>query len=369
MKPVLGALSVVLLGSLGGCGYIYGEDGFFRDRGSDYQAAQIQPRMTVPDGVESKPVGDLLPVPGQVAGSEEYSKFNMPRPQAMQVSADASQFSLQQNGSVRWVHAQLAPADAWPAVRQFWNDYQVPVVSENASLGEVQTGWLALDTQTDNPLVRRIAPAVGEGRSVRDQEHRFRMRVEPGVQNGTSEIFILHTSRSQGGNRDEWPETSDNRNLERAVLAEMESYLSQSRTEGSSSLVAAQRGVGGQQATLEQDGAGNAVLNLQADFNRSWAAIGDALGRADVLVTDLDRSSGVYYVDLDRSASSQTEEPGFFGRLFGRGGNDEPADRPLQVRLTQVSNGVQVTVEQGIETAADAAEARALLTRIRDNLI
>ena len=120
---------------------------------------------------------------------------------------------------------------------------------------------------------------------------------------------------------------------------------------------------------MGQDGAGNAVLNLQADFNRSWAAIGDALGRADVLVTDLDRSSGVYYVDLDRTASSQTEKPGFFGRLFGRGDNDEPVDRPLQVRLTQVSNGVQVTVEQGIETAADTAEARALLTRIRDNLI
>ncbi|MFO7705485.1 MAG: outer membrane protein assembly factor BamC [Halopseudomonas sp.] len=369
MKPVLGALSVVLLGSLSGCGYIYGEDGFFRDRGSDYQAAQIRPRMTVPDGVDSKPMGDLLPVPGQIAGAEEYDKFDMPRPQALQVSADASEFSLQQNGSVRWVHAQRTPADTWPLVRRFWTDYQVPVASENASLGEVQSGWIALDTQTDNPLVRRIAPAVGEGRSLRDQEHRFRMRVEPGVQAGSSEIFVLHTSRSQGGNRDEWPETSDNRNLERAVLAEMESYLSQARADGSTSLVASQSGLSGQQATLDRDGAGNAVLNIQADFNRTWAAVGDALGRADVLVTDLDRSSGVYFVDLDQTASSQEKKPGFFGRLFGREGNEEDVERPLQVRLTQVSNGVQVTVERGIETAADAAQARALLTRIRDNLI
>lgn len=369
MKPVLGALSVMLLGSLSGCGYIYGEDGFFRDRGSDYQAAQIQPRMTVPDGVASKPLGDLLPVPGQIAGTAEYDEFDMPRPQALQISADASEFSLQQDDSVRWVQAQRTLADTWPLVRQFWNDYQVPVASENASLGEVQSGWIALDTQTDNPLVRRIAPAVGEGRSLRDQEHRFRMRVEPGVQTGSSEIFVLHTSRSQGSNRDEWPETSDNRNLERAVLAEMESYLSQARTDGSTSLVASQSSLSGQQATLDRDGAGNAVLNIQADFNRTWAAVGDALGRADVLVTDLDRSSGVYYVDLEQTASSQEKKPGFFGRLFGREGNEEAAERPLQVRLTEVSNGVQVTVQRGIETAADATQARALLARIRENLI
>ena len=85
MKPVLGALSVVLLGSLSGCGYIYGEDGYFRDRGSDYQAAQIKPRMEVPDGIESKPIGDLLPVPGQVTGNQEFDKFEMPRPQPMLV--------------------------------------------------------------------------------------------------------------------------------------------------------------------------------------------------------------------------------------------------------------------------------------------
>lgn len=367
MKPVLGALSVVLLGSLSGCGYIYGEDGYFRDRGSDYQAAQIQPRMEVPDGVESKPIGDLLPVPGQVTGSEDYDKFDMPRPQAMMVSAEASEFSLQQNDQIRWVHAQRTPAETWPLVRQFWNDYQVGVASQSADLGEVTTDWLAFDRQTDNPLVRRIAPAIGEGRS-RDDEHRFRMRVEPGVQTGSSEIFILHNTRSQGSNRDEWPENSDNRNLERAVLAELESYLSQSRADGSTSLVASQEGLTAQRATLDEDGAGNAVLNIQADFNRTWAAVGDALGRADILVTDLDRSSGVYYVDLDQTASSQQEEPGFFGRLFGRDAPEEVTGRPLQVRLTQVSNGVQVTVERSIEAAAEGDEAQSLLTRIRDNL-
>lgn len=49
MKPVLGALSVALLSSsLTGCGYIFGDSGYFRDRGGDYQLAAVEPRMTVP---------------------------------------------------------------------------------------------------------------------------------------------------------------------------------------------------------------------------------------------------------------------------------------------------------------------------------
>ncbi|MDY3197900.1 MAG: hypothetical protein RBT58_05975, partial [Pseudomonadaceae bacterium] len=62
MKPVLNALTLMMVGvGLSGCGYLFGEDGYFRDRGSDYQTATIEPRMTVPPELQSKPIGDLLP--------------------------------------------------------------------------------------------------------------------------------------------------------------------------------------------------------------------------------------------------------------------------------------------------------------------
>ena len=48
MKPVLSALTLGVLASLSGCGYLMGDNGYFRDRGSDYQQAQVEPRMTVP---------------------------------------------------------------------------------------------------------------------------------------------------------------------------------------------------------------------------------------------------------------------------------------------------------------------------------
>lgn len=367
MKPVLGALTVVVIGSLSGCGYIFGDSGYFRDRGSDYQQSVIEPRMAVPQEIESKPLGDLLPVPGQVAVVDEPGKFEVPRPQTLSIAASGVEFSLQQNGAVRWVQAQRSQAETWPQVRQFFADYQVPVVSESPSLGELQTGWLAFDDQSDNPLLRRILPAVGQGRRVDGQEQRFRVRVEPGVQSGSSEIFVLHMDRSKGGSRTEWPDSSDNANLERAVLAEMESYLSLSRTGDSASLVA-QRISSAQRATLGVDGAGNPLLNVPADFNRAWTAVGQALADADILVTDLNRSAGVYYVDLAQSARESQEKPGFFSRLFGRGETETDEQQRLQVRLTSFGDAVQVTVQKDIDTAAESAEARSLLERIRASL-
>jgi outer membrane protein assembly factor BamC len=135
MKPVLGVVTVVLLAVLSGCGYLGGNDGYFRDRGSDYQEVQVDPRISVPAGIESKPMGDLLPVPGQFETGSSNEKFELPRPQPMIVSADAAEYSLQQNGSVRWVQAQRSPTEVWPLVRNFWNDYNIAIATETPSLG------------------------------------------------------------------------------------------------------------------------------------------------------------------------------------------------------------------------------------------
>lgn len=369
MKPVTGALAIALLGgSLSGCGYIFGNDGYFRDRGGDYQLASVEPRMQVPQGIDSKPLGDMLPVPG-VTGQGISDKFVVPRPQPMSVSADDGGFSLQQSGSRRWLLAASSPTELFGRVGQFFSDYQVPVASEAPSLGEFETDWLAFDLQADNALVRRLAPAVGEGRRVDGREQRFRVRIEPGVQGANSEIHVLHMSRSQGGTQSDWPDSSENSNLERALLAEMETYLNQSGAASAASLATSLQGPVADSAELSEDGAGNPVLTIQRDFNRTWAAVGAALGRADLMIADLNRSSGVYYVSLDQSASEQAERPGFFSRLFGR---DEPVEQStenrIQVRLTQIGTQVQVTVERSIDSAADAGLARDLLTRIRDNL-
>ncbi len=366
MKVVLGPLAIgAMAASLGGCGYFFGEDGYFRDRGSDYQLATVEPRMNIPEGVDSKPIGDLLPVPGQVQARS--GKFETPRPQPMQVSAGGQDFSVQQDGSRRWLQAQRAPSESWALIQQFLADYQIEATREAAELGEIETEWLSFDRQNANPLVRRLISAVSEGRRTDGQEQRLRIRIEPGVRSGTSEVHVLQMSRSEGGDLSEWPERSHDPKVESAVLAELETYLNQSGGSDVASLAASSIPVA-QRSELVRDGAGNPVLRMSVDFNRAWAAVGNALERSEVVVSDLNRSAGVYYVDLSQTANER-ERGGFFSRLFRRDQADDEQSQPrIQVRLTEIGNEIQVTVDQGIETAVDAGLARDLLTRIRDNL-
>ena len=395
MKPVLNALTLAMVGvGLSGCGYFFGEDGYFRDRGSDYQTATIEPRMTVPAELQSKPIGDLLPVPGEVrAGSTQ--KFKVPRPQSISVGAESSDFSLQQNGGERWLLAQHGVSEMWPQVRQFFTEYQVPVARESSTLGEIETDWLLFEEGAGNALIRRLLPAAGPtgrrtdqdqrfpdraadvlpsttDRGLQDtgvrstgQEQRFRLRIEPGVQSGTSEIKVLHMQRSAGSTHADWPAASDNANLERALLAELESYLNQSGGLASVALSRPDTAPAQRRSSLGQDGAGNPVLNIHTDFNRAWAAVGQALAAADIHVDDLNRSAGVYYVNPQQSADE--DKPGFFGRLFRRG-DGEAATQRTEVRLTQIANRVQVTVEDSIDNSSDSDDARALLSRIHENL-
>lgn len=371
MKPVLSALTLGLLASLSGCGYLMGDDGYFRDRGSDYQQAEVAPRMSVPADLQTRSIGDLLPVPGQVAAAPAGEDgFETPRPRAMLASADSSVFSLQQQGSQRWLLAQLPANEIWPLLERFWSDYRVPMARQDQALSEFATEWVDFSESAGNPLVRRMMPLLEQGRGIEGEEQRFRVRLEPGVNAGTSELKVTHQNRDLGDDDSEWPSRSDNASFERGLLAELETYLNQSVTAGGSALVSSMINSGPVETSLEQDGAGNSVLYMNADFNRAWADVGDALARADVLVTDYNRSSGVYYVDLDQTRSEQ-EEPGFFARWFG--GDDEeevttPDENQLQVRLTSGSNRVEVSVDAGFEKAADPARARELLERIQRGL-
>jgi len=154
MKPVLSALTLGVLASLSGCGYLMGDNGFFRDRGSDYQQAEVAPRMTIPADLQTRSIGDLLPVPGQVAAAPAGEDgFETPRPRPMLASADSSAFALQQQGSSRWLVAQLPANEVWPllalsiAIRCLYSFF-LCYAYDNGDLGQVY------------PIARGTAPLL-----------------------------------------------------------------------------------------------------------------------------------------------------------------------------------------------------------------
>ena len=123
--------------------------------------------------------------------------------------------------------------------------------------------------------------------------------------------------------------------------------------------------------SLSEDGSGNPVLNLGADLDRAWSSVGRALEHGEWRVEDINRSLGLYYINLAEKAEPKDREPGFFSRMFGSEPTKEEREaraERYQVRLSKVGDSVQVTVEKNINTVAPADVARRVLSVIQDNL-
>ncbi len=263
--------------------------------------------------------------------------------------------------------AQRNPAEVWPSTRQFFESNGFRIAQERPQTGELVTGW-----QRPEALSASIAGSLKS--AAPDSEVRLRVRIEPGVQRNTSEVFVVSASRPAGsGGEPEFPASGPgNAALEAAVLDQMVASMASGAEQGGSvSLLAARDFDAPSRISLSDDGNGNPVLSLGADFDRAWSSVGRALEGGDVRVDDLNRSLGVYYINLAEGAQVNEKKPGFFGRLFGgepdKEQEDARADR-YQVRLTRVGDGVQVSVEKDIDTVAPDDVARRVLGLIQDNL-
>ncbi|WP_248802160.1 outer membrane protein assembly factor BamC [Pseudomonas sp. MWU13-2100] len=366
MKRLAGLSALALIiSSTSGCAWLWGPEGYFRDRSSDYLDSKQTPAMQLPADVStSKRLDPLLPIPRNVADDTAKGPFEVPRPLPLQVAASASDYSLQKSGDSRWVMAQHTPAEVWPVALQFFQDNGFRIDAQRPQTGEFTTAWQRSD---------ELSAAMGKRLAAGDNETRVRVRIEPGVQRNTSEIYVVSAQRPTGSTANvDFTAHSVNLGLDSALVDEMLSSMSRSAEKGGSvSLLAARDFDTPSRVSLSQDGSGNPVLNLGEDLDRAWSRVGRALEQGEWRVEDINRSLGLYYINLAEKAEKKNDEPGFFGRLFGsKPSKEEIETRAVryQVRLSKVGDNVQVTVEKDINTVAPADVARRVLGVIQDNL-
>ena len=368
MKRLAGLSALaVIISSTSGCGWLWGQEGYFRDRGSDYLEARQTAPMQLPPGVQTdKRLVPLLPIPSNVPDDNVKGEFEVPRPQPLAVAASASDFSLQKSGDSRWVMAQRSPSEVWPVAMQFFQDNGFRIDEQRPQTGEFTTSWQRAD-ELSAPIARHV------GGLASDSETRLRVRIEPGVQRNTSEIYVVSANRPAGSSANvDFGNRSVNTGLDAALVDEMLISMSRNAEKGGSvSLLAARDFDTPARVSLNEDGSGNPVLTLTEDLDRAWSSVGRALEQGEWRVEDINRTLGLYYINLAEKAEKKDEKPGFFSGLFGSKPDKEEVEaraQRYQVRLSKVGESVQVTVEENINTVASPEVARKVLGVIQDNL-
>lgn len=291
MKTLARVMFLLSLAAFSGCSWLMGDDGMFRDRGDDYRRAKIEPALQIPETMSGEAIDDRYAIPPISDRATLSEQFVVPRPDPLDSNVDQDAVRINKMGDAQWILVNGSPGQIWPRLRGFLNLNQLSVQRADATAGILETGWL--QPVGDNAL-----------------RERYRLRIEQGVQRGTSEVYVLQADIRAG--QDQWPGTSSNHDRETIMVEELAQYLADSSTAAVSMLVQQTLDSAGR-VSLRETPEGEPYLNLQLPFSRAWASVGLALEKAGFTVDDLNRDQRIYYLHF---IDEDVEEPGFFARLF-----------------------------------------------------
>ncbi|MEX1033600.1 MAG: outer membrane protein assembly factor BamC [Cellvibrionaceae bacterium] len=369
--------------NLTGCGFLFGKEGYFRDRGDDYLKADSIPPMRVPDGTNQELLGQLYVVPTVNKADYEYpTEFEVPRPEALSSNIYSENVKIQRLGEQSWIFINASPSEVWPRVRNFLNTTGLQVAHTNPPRGLIETTWLNFKDDTQ----------------YRDK---YRLRIEQGIQPDSAEIHVTHFNMPRDAEMPaeiNWPARSSDAERESWMINELAANLAAEIGSASASLLA--QTIGGSQKIGISNRGGEPALRMELDPDRALASLNHALDQEWLRIVDQDSDAGIYYVHY----SDPEEGDGFFSGWFSRNNNaqkytvgeildqmnldDSAANRELfppraftqqGERVKDISgylfivqednNSIQVVVRDPYGKPVEPREARELLGMVRRNLI
>ncbi|MFK8042077.1 outer membrane protein assembly factor BamC [Congregibacter sp.] len=335
---------LLLLAPATGCGYLFGDKGFFRDSAGDYREAKEMPPISLPSGTSSDEFVDIYPIPKIESDPQFDDPDKVPRPAPL-VSASADQLvRIQKLGEDTWALVAIAPGQLWPQLRSFLSAANIDIARMDARAGIIESTYLTLE---ENP-----------------RPTRFQFRVERGVQRGNSELHVLQMFQSSTAS--DWPVQSDDFFLESEMLRGVAQYVANSADTAPVSMMAEQSISAGGKVSLGDDDQGGFIL-LELPFDRAWASVARSLDLSGFDITDRNRSEGRYYM---RYVGDEEEEGSSWFAWLGDD-DEHPAEGVPLILDVETQSPEKMLIRMAFEEGGEPLtreQMDALLVLIKGNI-
>ena len=297
-------LIIIMVLPILGCSWFGREEGVIIDPDDDYLEAVQSRSLSVPEDIARLQNSDFIPIPEipeQV--NPRFYPDSPPLPDAIYSNEKRDDVRMQKLGSRNWLIVPEPVTTSWPKLKQFFADNGVGLISDEPSLGRLDTEWLEINQQdTYRDVIREVLKEnqaegmLGEGRN------QFLVKLEQGLRVDSTEIHIRHENDLMSSSENEstdafWQIKSDSVEAERGVLNEIGAYIAAKVSEITVSKVALEIG-SVQKSELLRDSEGYPTLRLKLDFQRAWATIGQALGNAEADIVELNREDREFVANL-----------------------------------------------------------------------
>ena len=368
---VAAALTTVFLSSCGSFG-TSGKSTDYRSQGGKIPSLEVPPDLTSPV------VDDRFVIPDPKATT--FSAYNRERGAAPTTGAGVlptvDGARIERAGEQRWLVVKTSPDKAWPVIKEFWTGTGFILKRESPEVGIMETDWAENRAKIPMDFVRSAVGRVLDGLYESGYRDKFRTRLEPGAEAGTTDVYISHRGLEEiYTNADKsstgWQPRPTDKELEAEMLTRlMVKFGIAVATDKANTVVgatAASTNVA--RAFYAPDKSGS--LKVNEPFDRAWRRVGLALDRIGFTVEDRDRSKGLFfvrYIDPDTEAKASGGQKGFFDKLaFWR--KDDPASKPQYRIFVAEAAGISDIIVQGADGQPDnSSTSKRILSLLLEQL-
>jgi outer membrane protein assembly factor BamC len=360
---------VVVMAAVAGCSSMIPES-----KKIDYKSAAKAPTLEVPPDLTQLTRDDRFAVPDSGGkGSATYSAYTAERtPETLAknstVLPEIDKVRVERAGSERWLVVNMPADKLWDSVKDFWQENGFIIETEMPAAGIMETDWNENRAKIPQDFLRAALGKVIDSLYSTGEQDKFRTRLEPGSQPGTTDIFISHRGMeevysSKEKDQTRWQPRPPDPELEAEMLRRLMVRLGTDDKRAQAALASVKSE---ERVKLIHDEKNVGQLQMQEPLDRAWRRVGLALDRVGFTVEDRDRSKGIYFVRyVDPDADNKKKEEGFFSKLaIWKSKQSEESKIQYRVYLSQGVDSTRVQVlsqEGGADNSETAKKILALL--------
>ena len=326
MKHLLNFLPLIFF--VTSCSIIGGPNGYFPEKKYDFLEEEIEADITLPSDLDSPDTENHYPV-GDPSNLENV--LEVPKPRQIFSSSGDSSVQLRRLGELMWIYIETLPSTSWPISKNYWDTSEYDVIKADPVSGEIDIDF--------------------------SQSSKLQMRVEHGIKEASTEVFLYKINKITG-------DIESDPEFVQMEMEKMIDYYADSLSNFTGTSLAAQNLNEMKKAKIFTED-GMTVISLDLNFDRAWSSVSKALNAAEIVTNDRDRSNGTFYVSF-----AEKDERRF--RLFGgRSSNDNTQNNQFgqssqfEITITQENNKSYV---RAISKNGNIEESELLLSKINESL-
>ena len=289
---------------------------------------EIEADITLPSDLDSPDTENHYPV-GDPSNLDNV--LEVPKPRQIFSSSGDSSVQLRRLGELMWIYIETLPSTSWPISKNYWDTSEYDVIKADPVSGEIDIDF--------------------------SQSSKLQMRVEHGIKEASTEVFLYKINKITG-------DIESDPEFVQMEMEKMIDYYADSLSNFTGTSLAAQNLNEMKKAKIFTED-GMTVISLDLNFDRAWSSVSKALNAAEIVTNDRDRSNGTFYVSF-----AEKDERRF--RLFGgRSSSDNSQNNEFgkssqfEITITQENNKSYV---RAISKNGNIEESELLLSKINESL-